>query len=94
MFVFKDYNRQEEVAPVLFFDVGCDRRKHGDVDLTTVMPSLCPNIVCYCIIFKHVGGDGLAQWLERWTEDPKVDGSIPVRSTRKTLSFSESKRLC
>ena len=25
-------------------------------------------------------GDGLAQWLERWTGDPKVEGSNPVRS--------------
>ena len=39
-------------------------------------------------------GDGLAQWLERWTRDPKVEGSNPARSARKTLSFSESKRLC
>ena len=38
-------------------------------------------------------GDGLAQWLERWTGDPKVEGSNPARSTTK-LSFSESKRLC
>ena len=29
--------------------------------------------------------DGLAQWLERWTRDPKVEGSNPVKSTRKTL---------
>ena len=29
--------------------------------------------------------DGLAQWLERWTGDPKVEGSNPVRSTRKTF---------
>ena len=39
-------------------------------------------------------GDGMAQWLERWTGDPKVEDLNPVRSTRKTLSFSESKRLC
>ena len=24
------------------------------------------------------GGDGLAQWLWRWTGDPKVEGSNPV----------------
>ena len=36
----------------------------------------------------------MAQWLERWTGDPKVEGSNFVRSTRKTLGFSESKRLC
>ena len=41
-------------------------------------------------------GDGLAQWLERWTGDPKFEVSNPVmRSTRKNFwSFSESKRLC
>ena len=38
--------------------------------------------------------DGLAQWLERWIGDPKVEGSNPIRSIRKTVSFSESKRLC
>ena len=32
---------------------------------------------------KWNGGDGLAQWLERWTGDPKVEGSNPVRSTTK-----------
>ena len=25
----------------------------------------------------RVGGDRLAQWLERWTGDPKVEGSNP-----------------
>ena len=40
-----------------------------------------------------VWGDGLAQLLERWTGDPKVEGSNPFRSTRKTLNFSDSKRL-
>ena len=32
-------------------------------------------------------GDGLARWLviERWTGDPKVEGSNPARSTRKTF---------
>ena len=34
----------------------------------------------------HIRGDGLAQWLERWTEDPKIEGSNPGRSTRKPLS--------
>ena len=28
-------------------------------------------------------GDGLAQWLECWTGDPKVEGLNPVRSTKK-----------
>ena len=40
----------------------------------------------------HERGDGLAQLLERWTGDSKVEGSNPVRSTRKTCS--ESKWLC
>ena len=41
-----------------------------------------------------VRGDGLAQWLERRTADPKVEGSNPDKSTRKTVSFSQLKRLC
>ena len=32
--------------------------------------------------------------VEHWTGDPKVEGSNPIRSTRKTSTFSESKRLC
>ena len=39
-------------------------------------------------------GDGLAQWLDRWTGNPKVEGWNPVRSTRQILRFSESQRLC
>ena len=35
-----------------------------------------------------MGCDGLAQWLERWTGDPKVEGSDPVRNTRTTLTVS------
>ena len=38
-------------------------------------------------------GDGLAQWLERWTGDPKVEVRIPSGAQEK-LSFYESKRLC
>ena len=34
-----------------------------------------------------MSGDGLAQWLELWTGDPKVEGLNPVRSTRKTVFF-------
>ena len=33
----------------------------------------------------HTQGDGVAQWLEHWTGDPKVEGSNPVRSTIKTF---------
>ena len=43
---------------------------------------------------NYIRDDGLAQWSEHCTGDPKVKGSNPIRSTRKTLSFSESKRLC
>ena len=40
-------------------------------------------------------GDGLAQWLVRWTAgDPKVEGSNPVRSTRKTEFFRVKKVVC
>ena len=46
-----------------------------------------------CLI-KIVMDDGVAQLVERRTRDLKVEGSNPGRSTRKTLSFSESKRLC
>ena len=45
-------------------------------------------------VITGMWGDGLAQWLEHWTGDLKVERSNPVRSTRKTLCFSESKRLC
>ena len=33
-------------------------------------------------------GDGLAQWLERWTGDPKVEGSNPARSTKKRCTVT------
>ena len=37
-------------------------------------------------------GDGVAQLVEHWTQDPKDEGSNPVRSTiKKIVSFSESK---
>ena len=39
------------------------------------------------------GGDTVAQLVERWSGDPKVERSNPVRSTRKTLSFSQSKKV-
>ena len=39
-------------------------------------------------------GNGLAQWLERWTGDPKVEGLNPVRSTRKTWFFFQSPKGC
>ena len=63
------------------------------LDSVLFVPPLC-QVACSVGLKLLVRGDGLAQWLERWTEDPKVEGSNPVRSTRKTLSFSESKRLC
>ena len=42
----------------------------------------------YYIIIR---GDRLAQWLERWTGDPKVEGLNPVMSTRKTEFFRVKK---
>ena len=45
------------------------------------------------IIIIYIPGDGVAQLVERRTGDPKVEGSNPARSARKSLSFSESKRL-
>ena len=36
-------------------------------------------------------GDGMAQWLECWTWDLKIEGSNPVRSTRKTSFFPSQK---
>ena len=39
------------------------------------------------------GDAGLAQWLERWT-DPKVEGSNPVRSTKKNFEFFSSQKAC
>ena len=40
-------------------------------------------------------GDGLAQWLERRTRDPKVEGFEPRQEHKKKKKvFSESKRLC
>ena len=35
--------------------------------------------------FNLPWGDGLAQLLERWTGDPKVKGSNPISSTKKTF---------
>ena len=46
------------------------------------------------IISNQARGDGVAQLVERRTQDPKDRGSNPVRSTRKKVSFSESKMLC
>ena len=37
---------------------------------------------------KLMVGDGLAQWLERWTGDRKVEGSNPVISTSKGCADS------
>ena len=41
----------------------------------------------YYYHFIIIRGDGLVQWLERWTGDPKVEGLNPVSSTRKTKLF-------
>ena len=34
-----------------------------------------------------IRGDGLAQWLERWTGDPQVEGSNPFRQEHKPTKF-------
>ena len=38
-------------------------------------------------------GDGLAWWLERWTRDPKDQGSNPVRSPRFFGEFFQVKNV-
>ena len=45
------------------------------------------------VVYQNIDwGDGLAQWLERWTEYPKVEGSNPVRSTRNLFEFVRVKK--
>ena len=61
--------------------------------LILLQPSLLALLLCFVVVVLW-WGDGLAQWLERWTGDPKVEGSNPVRSTRKTSSVFESKKGC
>ena len=46
-----------------------------------------------CKEWSFCRGGGLAQCLERWTGDHKIEGSNPVRSTKKPC-FSTSERLC
>ena len=68
------------------------------VELSSQQKATDPQTLASCILnlFKaretenknKTRVDGLAQWLERWTGGPKVEGSNAVRS------FSESKRLC
>ena len=51
---------------------------------------------CRCFLTAFIEparGDGLAQWLERWTQYPKVEGSNFVRSTRKTLIIFRVKKV-
>ena len=38
-------------------------------------------------IMATSNGDGVSQLVERRTQDPKEEGSIPVRSIRKTCEF-------
>ena len=47
-------------------------------------------LVCDRVWWRPVG-DGLAQWLEHWTGDPKAEGSNPVRSTTKLWVFPSEK---
>ena len=56
-----------------------------DIDVWTVVLSF---------LYYTYGCDGVAQWVERQTRDPKTGGLNPVRSTRKICeSFSRSKML-
>ena len=41
---------------------------------------------------KSDGGDGVAQLVEHWTQDPKDEGSNPVRSTRTICEFFRDKQ--
>ena len=62
--------------------------------LQVPVPGLPPGVQSLLPVITYCDrGDGLAQWLERWTGDPKLEDSNPVRSTRIFFSFSESKRL-
>ena len=49
-------------------------------------------VLCVCLfVCLFVWADGLAEWLERWVEDRKVEGSNPVNSARKTEFFRVKK---
>ena len=68
-------------------------------DLSFFLSAQCSQfsakLSCHPHVIAHYcnkWGDWLARWLECRTGDPKVEGSNPIRSTRKT--FSGSKRLC
>ena len=38
-------------------------------------------------------GDGVAQFVEHWTQDPKTQCSNPVRTTRKNCEFFQVKNV-
>ena len=60
--------------------------------LESIWPFLCLSTTVGKYDFERCEwGDGLAQWLERWIGDPKVEGSNPVTSTRKTEFFRVKK---
>ena len=46
-----------------------------------------------CCITDCTRGDGVAQLIERRSQDPKTRGSNPVRSTRKNCEFSPVKNV-
>ena len=53
--------------------------------------TLFVSILCCFVCLR---GDGLAQWLERWTKIKRSRVQIPSVAQEKLIFFSESKRLC
>ena len=41
-----------------------------------------------------VGGDGVAQWVERWTQEPKHEGFESRQEQKKKKVFSSQKSEC
>ena len=55
----------------------------------------CPSVELWTRlrVTINTSGDGVAQWLERRTQDPKARGSNPVRSTRNICKFFRVKNV-
>ena len=56
-----------------------------DATLNKLRGTTASSAPCFVSAQMRRRGDGLAQWLEHWTGDPKIEGSNPIRSTRKTF---------
>ena len=52
-------------------------------------PHAQSNIVMLLILYRqlYTAGDGVAQLVECWTQDPKDEGLNPVRSTKNICEF-------